>query len=281
MTIRLVTDSTCDLPAEVIQQLEITVLPMYINMGSESYRDQVDLPRETFYANLLDYSPTPKTAAPGPGLFAETYRRLADKGATEILSMHVAATISAVMESARAGAELAKQAKVTLFDSGQFSLGLGFAALKAAELAAAGRSVAQIVAALEDQARRTYMIAVVDTFEFLRRSGRVSMTQSKIGELLHIKPLLTMHQGEAKADKVRTRKRALERIVEWATNLAPLEQIGFIYTDDPTAAEDLQARLQHLIPAGCQPFVMGVTSVVGAHVGLGGVGVIAISAQRG
>ncbi|MGC9356896.1 MAG: DegV family protein [Anaerolineae bacterium] len=280
MTLRIVTDSTCDLPPSLINKHRITVIPVYINVGEESYKDGIDLSREEFYARLPNYPEQPKTASPSASAFKSVYEQLTEEGATAILSIHVAASLSGILNAARLGAQTAEAASVVTFDSGQFSLGLGYQVLEAVRWAQEGLDLTQILERLKDQRRRTYMYAVVDTFEYLRRSGRVSRIQASIGELLRIKPLLTMYNGEASADRVRTRRRAIEHIVAQTEALAPLEKLGFYYTDDPSLAEQLKQRIQHLHPPDEEIYTMRITSAVGAHVGLGGVGLACVTGRK-
>jgi len=166
-------------------------------------------------------------------------------------------------------------------DSGQFSLAMGFAIQKALDLIAQAVPVKEIVTALMDQLKRTYMYAAVDSFEYLRRSGRVGMLAAGIGTLLRIKPILAMYDGKASSLKVRTRRRAIETMIQLISNLAPLERLGLIHTEDPHPAEELKERIRNLWPAGTDVYSVSVTPVVGAHVGMGGLGLIAVSAKQG
>jgi DegV family protein with EDD domain len=138
VTVRIVTDSTSDLPPEIAGRQGITVVPAYINIGERSFLDGVDLTREAFYESLPDYEAPPTTAAPSSGAFAETYERLAAEGGREILSIHIAGSLSGMMNAARLGAEAAESASVSLFDSEQLSMGLGLLAIVAAEAAKDG-----------------------------------------------------------------------------------------------------------------------------------------------
>ncbi len=135
MNIRIVTDSTCDLPEEIVSQQEITVIPLHINVGEKAYLDGVDLTRLEFYAQLPDYFPAPKTAAPGSEVFVQAYERLANEGAQAILSIHISETLSATINSARTAAEQFTRIPVTVLDSSQLSLGTGFIVEKAAQMA--------------------------------------------------------------------------------------------------------------------------------------------------
>ena len=145
MTIKIVTDSACDVPAELARQFDITVVPVYINVGEESYLEGVDITREEFYGRLPTYSTYPTTAAPSIGTFTQIYEQLAANGASQILSMHLAHDLSATYNVARLAAAEAKTAPVTLFDTKQITLGAGLLILQAAEAAAAGKSLPEIM----------------------------------------------------------------------------------------------------------------------------------------
>ncbi len=189
MTIRIVTDSTCDLPEEIAAQHGITIVPLYINFGGESYLDRIDLSREVFYARLPDCDPPPTTAMPGPQMFLEAYERLADEGATEILSVHISRSLSAVVDTAHLAAREAST-PVTVFDSGTLSLGTGFLVWAAAEAAAQGYSMDEIVALMKEQSQRTHVFAALDTLEFLRRSGRMNRVMAALGGVKKQLPFL-------------------------------------------------------------------------------------------
>lgn len=277
MTIGLVTDSTCDLPETLVRQHGIVVLPLYINLGTESYLDGVEISREQFYRALPHYSTPPKTAAPSPKVFLKTYERLVTEGATAILSIHISVELSRTVESARLAAQHFQEAPVTVLDAQQLTIGTGFAVLKAAEAAAAGHTVDEILPLLEDQIARTYVFASASTFEFLRRSGRVSLVQFTFGTLLRFKPLLTMHRGEAKADAVLTRKRSLRHLMELVSDLAPLERLAIVHINAQKEADALAQQVQHLHPEGAIPYTVPVTPVIGAHVGPGTVGIACVA----
>jgi DegV family protein with EDD domain len=281
MSVKIVTDSTCDLPQEIMDKGGVTVVPMYINVGNTSYADGVDLTRSEFYAKLPTFPEHPKTSFPAPDIFRKVYEQLTAEGATEILSIHLASSLSGTAQAALLGAREAKSALVTVLDSGQFSLAMGFAVQKALDLIAQSVPVKEIVATLKDQLKRTYMYAAVDNFEYLKRSGRVSALAAGIGSLLNIKPILAMHDNKASSMKARTRKRAVQTMIDAVTNLAPLERLGLIHTEDPKPAEELKERIRNLWPAGTDVYSVSVTPVVGAHVGMGGLGLIAVSAKQG
>lgn len=279
MSIKIVTDSTCDLPPALAAQYDITVLPAYINIGDESYLDGVDLSRQQFYEGLPNFTSHPTTAAPASGSFTETYERLAAGGASEIISIHVAAKLSGILNAARLGADAAGGVKVTLYDSQQLSMGLGLLTLSAAQAAAQGRSVPEICALLDEQVERAYVFAALDTLEFLRRSGRVNWAQFGIGTLLKIKPLVRVYKGEVEMlEKIRTSARVVARMIERVEELGPLERAALLHTHSPERAEALRQQAQHLLPAGDVPLAE-VTPAIGAHVGPNGVGLAVIVSQ--
>lgn len=273
MTIRIVTDSTCDLPPALAAAHDITVLPTYVNVGQESFLDGVDLTRTEFYERLPQYQSPPTTAAPPVGTFAATYEKLAGEGASAILSIHLASALSGVLNVARLGAEAAEDIDVTLFDSRQISMGLGFLALSAARAAQSGAPMDGIVAALEETVPRVHVFAALDTLEYLRRSGRVSWPEFGLGTLLRIKPLVHVHEGQVHSlEKVRTQSRALNHLLQHVANLGPLTELALLHTANPQGAERLRSQAAGLIPANYDPVAVEVTPTIGAHVGPGALG---------
>jgi DegV family protein with EDD domain len=280
MTIRIVTDSNCDLPRALTDEHGVTVVPFYINIGSKSYLDLVEMSRAEFYEGLPDFEVQPMTSVPGPGAYVEVYEKLASEGATEILSIHMSESLSAMVNSARLAAEEWSGVPVTVFDSTNLTLGTGLQVLAAARAAAEGRSMAEIVALLQDLAARTYCFAALDTVEFLRRSGRLTRFQWGLASVLRIKPLLKMHAGEPEMERVRTSARAADRVLELTRQLGPLQELTVVHTHAPERAEALRQQGRHLFPSDASPMFAEVTPVIGAHIGPGAVGFVAITARQ-
>ena len=277
MTIRIVTDSTCDIPPALAEAHGITVLPTYVNVGQESYLDGVDLTRAEFYERMPQYRSPVTTAAPAVGVFSGIYEQLAREGATAVLSIHLASELSGVLNVARLGAEAARNIDVTLFDSHQLSMGLGFLALSAARAAQEGAAMHEIVQRLEAAVPHTHVFAMLDTLEFLRRSGRVSWPEFGVGSLLRIKPLVHVHQGAVHSlAKVRTQSRALKHMLDYIADLGPLREIALLHTANPGGAAMLREQAAHLIPAGYDSVSVEVTPTIGAHVGPGALGIACI-----
>ena len=278
MSIRIVTDSTCDLPQELIRKHHISVIPMYINVGLQEYRDGIDLSRQEFYTRLPDFKPAPTTAAPSPETFRQTFERLAEEGATEILSIHISIKLSGVYEIALQAAREMTTVPVTAFDSRQLSLGTGFQVLAAAEAAEAGCSMSEILALLESQITRTHTFAALDTLEFLRRSGRMSFAISVLGTLLQVKPFLKMYNGDPTAERIRTRKAAMKRLVELLEQAGPLEKVAMLHSQAADRAQALLQQVRSLLPEG-EILMEEINPVLGAHIGPGVVGFVCISKQ--
>lgn len=276
MTIRIVADSTCDLPQELIARHGITIIPMYINVGSQSYRDGLDLSRQDFYARLPAFKPTPTTASPGPEVFRQVYEQLASEGATGILSIHIAEKLSAIVNIATQAAGEITAIPVTVVDSRQLSLGTGFQVLAAAQAAEAGRTMQEILAMLVEQVSRTRVFAALDTLEFLRRSGRMNFAVSFLGTLLQIKPFLKMVDGNPTAERIRTRQGALKRLVELLHETAPLEKVALLYSGSAERARALLEQVKPLLPEG-EIMVEEINPVLGAHIGPGVIGFACIS----
>ena len=277
MKISIVTDSTCDLPAETIRDLGIIVLPLNIHIGEKAYLDGVDLSREEFYRQLPGLNPFPKTASPSPAGFQRLYQTLADEGAQAILSIHISETLSATVNEARIAAEQFTRIPVTVLDSSQLSLGTGFLVEKAAQLAATGHSLEEILSMLKEQMQRSYVFASLKTLEYLRRSGRMHTAVARIGEFFKIKPLVHMHLGEPIIRRARTQKNATAQLMSWLEQYAPFERLAIVHAGIEAEALALRESVRSYWPGGSAVPVVQITPVLGAHLGIGALGFACIS----
>ncbi len=278
MPVRIVTDSTCDLPAETITRYGICLVPLFINVGEQGFLDGIDMTREEFYKKLPAFPIHPTTAVPSPQKFHALYDSLADEGATEVLSIHISAALSAVVNVARLAAKETTSVPVTVFDSQQLSLGTGFLVETAAKMAEAGCQITEILTALEDQIKRSYVFAALDTLEFLKRSGRMNKYLAGIGTLLQVKPILTMYNGKPDSERVRTRERATRRLLEMLQGVGPLERLAIVHTHAPERIAELRSLSAHLF-APENILTADITPVIGAHIGPGAFGFAAVGAQ--
>jgi DegV family protein with EDD domain len=279
MRICIVTDSTCDLPKAIVETHGITVIPLYINQGNKSYLDGVDMTREEFYRRLPSFHPAPSTATPSPEHFTLSWNKLVDKGAQAILSIHISEKLSATVNSARIAAKNFASIPITVLDSSQLSLGLGFIVEKAAQMAELDSKMEDILISLADLMKRTYVFASLKTLKYLRRSGRMNFAVGHFGELLQIKPLLHMNQGSPVAHRVRTQDKATARMMEWLVEYAPFEKLAIVHAGVQHEAEKMLAQIKDFLPHGEIPIVQ-ITPVLGAHLGVGALGFACVSAKE-
>lgn len=279
MTIRIVTDSTCDLPPEIIDQFQITVVPIYVNLGDKSYQDGIDLDRKEFYSSLEDLRIMPSTSSPSIESFSDTFTRLLSKGAEAILSIHLSAKIGGVFNVASLAANSIKQGIIHTFDAGQISLGTGFIVATAAKMAQAGKSLQEILSKLQDLAERTYTFAIVDNLKFLQHSGRISQFKTMLGSLLKVKPVLRFHKGIVSIKIMRTTRNAVENLLTTIKTMGQLENISILHINAPEKAEQLKTALLNEFPELSLTNPVDVNPAVGSHIGPGAVGIAAIFAS--
>jgi DegV family protein with EDD domain len=276
--VKIVVDSTADLSPEIAADLDIGVVPCLIQFGDRTFRDGVDMSRAEFYARMETDPHFPSTSTPAPGVFAETYRRLAAQ-ADAIVSIHLSANHSGIYGSARLGAEaVAGSQRVVPFDSGQVSLGMGLMAILAARAARAGASLEEILALLENLKPRTHVFALLDTLDSVTRGGRLNPLVARIGNMLRIKPILHIHRGQILLhDRPRSWERGRQHLVASVRALAPFECVALIHTQRPEAAAALGELLADLLPSDTLTLEAGVT--IGAHAGKRAVGVALVCAH--
>ncbi|PKO03291.1 MAG: hypothetical protein CVU43_03540 [Chloroflexi bacterium HGW-Chloroflexi-5] len=279
MTIKIVTDSTCDLPREIIEKYGITVIPAYINFTDGSFLDGIEISRKEFYEKLPNYETPPTTSAPAIGTFARAYKKLMDEGATKIISIHISSTLSGIYNVAVLSAEAMENIVVKTFDPGNLSLGTGLIVEAAAKMAEAGKSLEEILSKLKDLAQRTYTFAALDTLKFLQRSGRISRLKAGFGSLLQIKPILKMNAGQVAMEAARTSHGAIRHLLNTLQSLGPIESIALVHTNASERAELLRTQAKQMCEQISDAYSMEVTPVIGSHIGPGAVGFVAIKAS--
>ncbi|HET6953364.1 MAG TPA: DegV family protein [Acidimicrobiales bacterium] len=212
MPVRIVTDSSADLPADEVAELGIEVVPLSIRFGQQEYTDGVDLSVSEFYDKLAASADLPETAAPSPGAFEAAFRRQIEAGADAIVCINLSSGLSATMQSAQNAAKaLEGEADIHVVDSRSITSGLGTQVREAAVAAAGGAAATDVVALVESLAARTHVFGALDTLDNLKKGGRIGSAQALLGSLLSIKPLLDISSGEvAEAGRARTRRKALE-----------------------------------------------------------------------
>jgi DegV family protein with EDD domain len=276
MKLGIVTDSTSDLPAYLVGQYEIIVVPTILVLEGKEYADGIGITREEFYTRLPAFRTPPTTAAPSIGDFTTPYETLLSKGCDHILSIHAASQLTTIVNVARKAAE-EFPGKVTCVDSGSLSLGIGFQILAAAEEAEFGLQPA--LAAITSTQERLYVFAALDTMEYLKRSGRVPGAVATLGGLLSIKPMIELKDGVVKpVGAVRTTSQADERILNLLLERGELERLAILHTNaEPRAKQlldELMNRVRKSIPR--EILFVNVTAVIGTHLGPNGIGFAAV-----
>lgn len=270
----IVTDSTSDLPKEIVETYAIRVVPAVLILSGEAYEDGVHLSREEFYRRLPDLDQLPTTAAPSGGKFQQVYQACFDAGASHVISIHVASTLSGMYTSALVGAE-SFNGRVTVIDSGQLSLGLGFQVMAAAEAVAAGASIGEVLEAVQQTRNRLHVVAMLDTLEYLRRGGRVSLIKAGLGAMFRVRLFIELHDGKLNfLEQVRTRKKAIARIWDLVVSLGKIERFALLHAAAEEEAQQLVQMLSLDLPESAM--VVNVNTVIGTHVGPGALGFAAI-----
>jgi DegV family protein with EDD domain len=246
-----------------------------VHFGREIFREGIDLSPAEFYRRLEVGPGLPTTSAPGPGVFAAHYRQLA-AGTDRIVSLHLSSKLSAVYNAARLGAEGVEGAKIAVVDSQSVTMGLGWLAVMAAQAARAGCSLEEVVALVEAARPRVRVFAVLDTLEYLRRGGRVGWLVAALGALLNVKPMISVAEGDVlPLGRVRSRHRALERLVSLVDGLGPLTHLAVLHSRARQSAESLADRLAVHFPRH-RMVIAEVGTVIGTHVGPDGLGVACV-----
>lgn len=279
MAIRIVTDSSADLPRPVAEALEIAVVPLNIHFGSETFREGIDLSHAEFYERLVREAPSlPKTSAASVGQFLEAYEPILAQG-DDIISVHLSAALSGTFNTARLAAQECPEGRVTAVDSRNVSMCLGWTAIAAAEAAMRGEGFTDILTLIADMIPRLRIPSFLETLAFVRYGGRIGGAEAFLGTLLNVKPILHIEGGKVvPLEKVRTRARALDRLMDLARDLAPFEDLAVMHTHAPETAEALADRLGELHPR--QNILIAEAGVaMGSHVGPGAVGICAVTAR--
>ena len=271
MTISIVTDSTADLPADALERYHIRVVPSLVIFGGESFRDGIDLSRAQFYRRLAESDRLPTTAAPGVGGFEEAYAAMPPGS---IISIHTAASLSGIFNSARLAAQ-AFGDRVTVVDSGSLSMGVGFQALAAAEAGVWGAAVAEVLDAIASVRRRLKVYALLDSLNNLRRGGRISLLRASVATVLRIKPLIELTDGvPIQVATERTRGRAMADLLVRVRAIGRLEKLAIIYTDNRELAVEVRDRIGNQCASG--PLIVQAAPTIGTHLGPSSVGVVVV-----
>jgi len=272
--IAVVTDSTADIPNDIVSQLGIHVIPAIVVIEGVPFLDGEGLSRPLFYEKLPSMSMPPTTAAPSSGYFEDLYTRLFDDGVTNIISIHVASQLSGLFNAARIGAQ-PFGSNVNVIDSGSLSMGLGYQVITAAETAVRGGSVEDIIGKIANIRKKTRLIAMIDTLEYLRRSGRVSFLRASMGAMMKTRLFVEIRDGEViRLEQGRTRRKSLIRLGEILSNLSPLKELAILHSNSETDAREFFYNCN--LSINILPLFINVTTVIGTHIGPNSIGFAAV-----
>ena len=265
--VRIVTDSSCDLPQTLIDEHRIGVVPLTIRFGEEEFVDRVELSAKAFYEKMATNPNLPETAAPSPGAFQEEFTRMADEGADTVVCINLSSGLSATMASAQNAAKsLAGKVDVRVVDSRSITAGLGMQAIEAAKRAESGASADDIVALVEDMSTRTHVFGALDTLENLKKGGRIGGAQAMLGTMLSIKPILDISTGVVEeAGKQRTRKKAMLWLRDKVLAAGPVENLCLCSGEAPDF-EEFRALMGEKVDLA-QTLDMTIGATIGAHGG--------------
>lgn len=269
MAVKIVTDSIADLPAALAKKLDVSVIPLVVSFGNESFRDGIDLTPEQFYEKLKAAKEFPHTSVPAPGVFVELYDKLAEE-TDRIAVITVSSKLSGVYQVALQGIPLMhKKCRVEVIDSGWAAIAEGFIVMAAAKIANGGGGISEIKEAMKITASRIGFLATFDTLEYLRRGGRIGRAQAFLGSLLKINPIITLKDGLVEpVERVRSRAKALDQMVNFVRRYSKIEEMAVENTASPVEEAALVERLGAFYPKD-RIIRSRMTPAIGTHTGPG------------
>jgi len=282
MAVRILTDSTADIPLPVAESLGITVVPLTVSFGNESYLDGIELDNVGFFQKLQTNKTLPKTSQPAPGAFQEAFIRLIDEGADGIVAVLLTSKLSGTYQSAvtarDALSEEYKKVPIELIDSQSVSVGIGYTTMQAAEEAKQGASLETIKEHALDRLARTRILFALDTLEYLSKGGRIGGASAMVGNILSIKPILSFKEGVVvPIERPRTRAKAYARIGQLVAEAGPLESATIVASDE-TVGQQLADVLATVYKSEMQRYKVG--AVIGTYSGPAVAGVAFVTAKH-
>jgi len=268
------TDSTSDIPVGLLQEHNIYQIPVDLMLDNKTYLDGFDLSRNAFYEKLPGLKALPTTAAPSVGRFQNLFTRIFQEGFTEIICIHAASALSGIYNAARLAAKEFSE-NIHVIDSEQLSLGLGFQVLEAARSVRAQLPLEEVLGRIQSIAERMHVYALLDTFTYIHRSGRVSWAKARLGSILNIKPIVELKKGEVlNRGLARARGNGSRQLGNFLQSLGSLEKLAVLHTN----AEEAGRKFihQYCPPQIKEPLLVNVTTIIGTHVGPNGIGFAAV-----
>jgi DegV family protein with EDD domain len=282
MTIRLVTDSTADIPKDQAAADGIIVVPLTVFFGEEAYLDGIDLDNEGFYKKLQESKDLPRTSQPSPSAFQEAYKKLIDEGADAIISVHLSSKLSGTYQSACTARDTlpdsVRKIPIEIIDSKNISIAMSRSVMRAAQEAKEGLSLEEIKAHIFDELSRTRILCVLDTLEYVKRGGRIGGARAFLGNMLSVKPIIALKDGEViPIEQPRTRNKAYARVAELLSEMGPIEHVS-IGESSGGVAEQLAQYVRTVYTGDLPMYKLGAT--LGTHTGPGTAAIAVVIAKQ-
>lgn len=273
MTVRIVSDTACDLPDQIVEALGVGLVPLHVRFGDTEFLDRRELDAKEFWARCAAQEALPTTSAPSPGAFQEAFEAMAHEGADAVVCVTLSAKLSATYESAvQAASALAGRIDVEVVDSLSATMGQGLVVLAAAEAAAGAAAAADVVKAAVSTRQRLSVMGTIDTLENLKKGGRIGGAAAALGALLAIKPVIEVRDGVVEQEsRQRTRAKSLRYIADKARAASPLQRLAVVganavdFDDFVRSIADIPSEHPHLVG--------DIGPVIAAHAGPGTIGV--------
>ncbi len=244
MAVKIVTDSCADLPDQLVQELGITVVPVYLRFGEEVYRDRVDISEDEFYERLENDPVHPNTTQPTPQDFVNVYQKLSQE-ADGIVSIHITSKLSGTYNSAIQGKKLVEDGcPIEVVDSQTVSIAIGLTVIQASKMAKSGMGLQQIVDEVGQIIPNVHLLILFDTLKYLAKGGRIGKAKALLGSILNVKPVLTLKDGEiVPSGQVRTRPKGIDRLFDFVKDAADIQDLAILYSTTPDEAQALAERI--------------------------------------
>jgi DegV family protein with EDD domain len=282
MTVRIVTDSTADIPLDQAKASGITVVPLTVFFGDEAYLDGIELDSVSFYKKLQASKDLPRTSQPSPAAFQEAYIRLINEGADAILAVHLSSKLSGTYQSACTARDTlpdsVKKVPIEIIDSLNISIAMSRAIIQAAQEAREGVSLPEIKAHLLDELARTRILCVLDTLEYVRRGGRIGGARAFLGNMLSVKPIISLKDGEViPVEQPRTRSKAYARVAELVQEMGKIEYVSIAESTEGFGQQ--LAEVINTVYSGELP-IYKLGAVLGTHTGPGTAAIAVVIARQ-
>ena len=269
MPVKIITDSSADLPDQLVKELGIAVVPLYVRFGEEVYRDRVSISEDEFYQRLENDPVHPTTVQPGPQDFVEVYQK-ESAGADSIVSIHISGKLSGTCNSALMARDMMEGGcPVEVVDTQSASMGQGLMVMAAARMAKAGESSDKIVAEMKKAIPQIHLLAMFDSLKYLLLGGRIGKAKALLGSILNVKPIIALKDGEVvPAGQARNRARGMDKLFDFVKNAAGIQDLAIVYNTMPDEAQDMAERISSVFDK--KKITMArVGPTLGVHLGPG------------